>query len=242
MLTALFWGTLAAIPLLLGALISMRWRLSKKFIGFIMAFGVGVLISAIAFELIEEAFDTAGASPSLAIGLAAGGLTFFVGDLLLSYQGGQRRKNSTGKGGSTPLAIVLGSVLDGIPESIVIGLGIVHGGAVSIAMLIAVFLSNLPEAIGATSGMLKHGWHKLPIISMWSFVVVVSGLSSLVGYVIFDTASANTVAFTLAFSAGALLTMVSNTMMPEAYDDAGLAAGIITTLGFGVAFWINILQ
>lgn len=242
MIAALLWGLGAAASLLVGALLAMRWRLPKKVVGIIMAFGVGVLVSAIAFELTEEAFRTAGASASLAIGLAAGALTFFIGDWAIDHMGGQRRKNPEGKGGDSGMAIVLGSVLDGIPESIVIGLSIVHGGAVGVAMLVAVFLSNLPEAIGATSGLLKSGWRRGPIIGLWTLVVAVSGLASLAGFALFDTASADVVAFTLAFSAGALLTMLADTMMPEAYDDAGPLAGIITTLGFGVAFWINILN
>jgi ZIP family zinc transporter len=243
MMESLLWGLAAAASLLIGAALAMRVKLNKKVIGIIMAFGVGVLISAIAFELTEEAFRTAGASASLAIGLAAGALTFFVGDWVIDHMGGHHRKSAEGKnGGDSGVAIVLGSVLDGIPESIVIGLSIVHGGAVGVAMLVAVFLSNLPESIGATSGLLKNGWRRWPVLGMWTLVVVVSGLASLAGFALFDTASPDTIAFTLAFSAGALLTMLADTMMPEAYDDAGSLAGIITTLGFGIAFWINILD
>ncbi|HET8709058.1 MAG TPA: hypothetical protein VFL85_02125 [Candidatus Saccharimonadales bacterium] len=246
MMSALLWGLAAAASLLVGALLAMRLRLPKKIIGVIMAFGVGVLVSAIAFELTEEAFRTAGASLSLAVGLGLGALTFFVGDWAIDRMGGHHRKSSErpkrANDDNSGLAIVLGSVLDGIPESIVIGLSIVHGGAVGVAMLVAVFLSNLPEAIGATTGLQRSGWRRWPIIGMWSLVVAVSGLASLAGFALFDTASPDVVAFTLAFSAGALLTMLADTMMPEAYDDAGPLAGIITTLGFGVAFWINILD
>lgn len=242
MFESFFWGVVASSSLLIGAIIAMRIKLSKKLIGLIMAFGVGVLVSAIAFELIDEAFKTAGASKSLAFGLCLGALCFFGGDYLIDHMGGYHRKNSAGKSGNSGLAIVLGSVLDGIPESIVIGLGLFHGGAVGVAMLIAVFASNLPEAISATSGLLKNGWKKSSLVAMWSLVVVVSGLASVAGFALFDTASPDIVAFVLAFSAGALLTMIADTMMPEAYEDAGPLVGIITTLGFGVAYWINILS
>jgi ZIP family zinc transporter len=242
MLASLLWGLFAAASLLVGALISMRWQLPKKVVGTIMAFGVGVLISAIAFELAEEAFNTAGASLSLALGLALGALTFFVGDFLIGKIGGKNRKHIGGDKDSSATAIVLGSVLDGIPESIVLGLSIAHGGSISVAMLVAVFLSNLPEAIGATSGMLKNNWRRAPLLGTWVLVVVVSGVASLAGYTLFAHASADVVAFTLAFSAGALLTMLADTMMPEAYKDAGLFAGIMTTLGFGVAFWISMFE
>jgi zinc transporter, ZIP family len=207
-----------------------------------MAFGVGVLISAIAFELAEEAFHTAGASFSLALGLGLGALTFFAGDMIINRMGGHHRKHSEGNENSSPTGIVLGSILDGIPESIVIGLGIARGGAVGAAMLIAVFLSNLPEAIGATSGMLKNKWRRLPLIGMWLLVVAVSGVASLAGFSLFDTASPDVVAFTLAFSAGALLTMLADTMMPEAYKDTGPLAGLVTTLGFGIAFWVSMFE
>jgi ZIP family zinc transporter len=242
MFEAIFWGTAAASSLLVGALISMKWKLPKRVVGIIMAFGVGVLISAIAFELAEEAFKTAGAGWGLALGLVGGALTFFVGDSLINKKGGKRRKKMGGHEDGSPLGIVLGSVLDGIPESIVIGLSIVHGGAVGVAMLVAVFLSNLPEAIGSTSGLLKNGWKRWPLLGMWLSVVVVSGIASLAGYALFEKASPNTVAFVLAFSAGALLTMLADTMMPEAFEDTGQLAGIVTTLGFGVAFWISILE
>jgi ZIP family zinc transporter len=242
MTESLLWGFVAASSLLIGALISIRWTLPKQLVGIIMAFGVGVLISAIAFELAEEAFQTAGASVSLAVGLIAGALTFFVGNTLINRMGGKFRKRLEGNPEGTPLAIVLGTVLDGIPESIVIGLSILHGGSVGVAMLAAVFLSNLPESIGATSGMRKNGWKTWPLLGMWTFVVVISGLASLAGYSLFSNASPDTLAFMLAFSAGALLTMLADTMMPEAYKDTGQLAGLVTTFGFGIAFWISMFE
>ncbi|AHB42730.1 hypothetical protein RAAC3_TM7C00001G0892 [Candidatus Saccharibacteria bacterium RAAC3_TM7_1] len=242
MIEALLWGIFAASSLLIGAAVSMRWRLSKRVVGLIMAFGVGVLISAVAFELAEEAFKTAGPSLGLALGLAGGAATFFVGNYFINKRGGHRRKRVGGNDNSSGLAIVLGTVLDGIPESIVLGLSIVHGGAISVAMLVAVFISNLPEAIGSSSGLLRSGWKRWPLLAMWCGVVGISGLASLAGYGIFKEASPDVVAFTLAFSAGALLTMLADTMMPEAFEDSGSLAGIVTTLGFGVAFWISMFE
>jgi len=242
MIESFLWGAAAASSLLIGALISMRWYLPKRVVGVIMAFGVGVLISAVAFELAEEAFLTAGASVSLAIGLGLGAVTFFIGNIIINRMGGRHRKRLEGNPESTGKAIVLGTVLDGIPESIVIGLSIVHGGTVSIAMLAAVFLSNLPESIGATSGMRRTGWRRWPLLGMWGLVVLISGLASLAGFSLFQDASADVIAFTLAFSAGALLTMLADTMMPEAYKETGQLAGIVTTLGFGIAFWISMFE
>lgn len=242
MIESLLWGLLAASSLLIGAIVSVRWDIPKQIVGIVMAFGVGVLISAVAFELAEEAFQTAGGSISLAIGLGAGALTFFGGNIIINRMGGQHRKRFDGNPNSSPLAIVLGTVLDGIPESIVLGLSIVHGGSIGIAVLAAVFISNLPESVGATTGMLKNGWRRWPLLGMWLLVVAVSGVASLAGYGLFKAASPDIVAFMLAFSAGAILTMLADTMMPEAYKDTGQLAGLVTTLGFGVAFWISMVQ
>lgn len=240
MIQAFLWGLLAASSLLFGALISIQWQLSKKVMGSIMAFGVGVLISAIAFDLTLEAYEMVGSVLVLASGLASGALTFFIGDKIIDNLGGNHRKKSEGSEGGSAKAIALGTVLDGIPESIVLGLGILVGGSVSLAVLCAIFLSNLPEAIGATSGMLKTGWGKRKLLFMWVSVVLISGFSSFLGYTVFSYASPAVTAFTMTFAAGALLTMLADTMMPEAYQDTHEWAGLLTTLGFCLAFLISL--
>ena len=146
------------------------------------------------------------------------------------------------QGEGTALAIVLGIVLDGIPESVVIGLTLLQGGSVSVAMLVAVFLSNLPEAVGATSGLAIAGWRKAHIIGLWALVALVSALASLAGYAFLEDASANTIAFILAFAGGAILAMLAETMMPEAFLRGGKAVGLATTLGFAVAFAVSVLD
>jgi ZIP family zinc transporter len=140
------------------------------------------------------------------------------------------------------MAIVLGSVLDGVPESMVIGLTIFQGGAVGAAYLVAVFISNLPESISSTSGLLSSGWKRSRILWMWIAIAVVSGLASLAGYALFQNSSPDVVAFVLSFAAGAILTMLADTMMPEAYQHGGKWVGIATTLGFAVAFTIHVLD
>ena len=140
------------------------------------------------------------------------------------------------------MAIVLGSVLDGIPESMVIGLTIYEGGAVGAAYLAAVFISNLPESISSTSGLATSGWQKSRILWMWVAIAVISGVASLAGYALFQNSSPDTVAFVLAFAAGAILTMLADTMMPEAFQHGGKLVGILTTLGFAVAFTIHTLD
>ena len=134
---------------------------------------------------------------------------------------------------------MLGTVLDGIPESMVIGLTIYEGGAVGAAYLAAVFISNLPEAISSTAGLVTGGWKKARILWMWIAIAVVSGVASLAGYGLFQNSSPDTVAFVLAFAAGAILTMLADTMMPEAFEHGGKLVGVVTTLGFAVAFTIH---
>ncbi|MFF1876928.1 ZIP family metal transporter [Leifsonia sp. NPDC058230] len=238
------WGTVAASSLVIGALLAFWVKISHKWVGLIMAFGAGVLISAVAFDLVEEAAAKSSGTGWAAVGLFAGCIVFFGGDRLIDRLGGSRRKDVTGAGaaaaqGGGALAIVLGSVLDGIPESMVIGLTIFQGGAVGIAYLVAVFISNLPESIASTSGLLTSGWKKSRVLWMWIAIALISGLASLAGYGIFQNSSEDTVAFVLAFAAGAILTMLADTMMPEAFEHGGKLAGIATTLGFAVAFTVH---
>jgi zinc transporter, ZIP family len=237
------WGTLAASSLVLGAVFAVRFRIGLRAIGLIMAFGSGVLISAVAFDLVEEAANTQSAGWPVLIGIFAGCGTFFGGDWLIDRFGGADRKDAGGDQQSgSPLAIVLGTVLDGVPESMVIGLTIFKGGAVGAAYLTAVFISNLPEAISSTAGLLTSGWKAVRILWMWVGIALVSGLASLAGYAVFQDSSSNVVAFVLAFAAGAILTMLADTMMPEAFEHGGKLTGVVTTLGFVIAFTIHQLD
>jgi ZIP family zinc transporter len=236
------WGTLAASSLVIGALIALWFQISLRVIGLIMGFGAGVLISAVSFDLIEEAAADSSGHGWIATGLFAGCLVFFGGDRLIDRLGGGERKDATGdQEGGSALAIVLGTVLDGIPESMVIGLTIFEGGKVGAAYLAAVFISNLPESISSTSGLQKSGWLKSRILWMWTGIAVVSGLASLGGYALFQDSSPDTIGFVLAFAAGAILTMLANTMMPDAFKHGGKLVGVVTTLGFAVAYTIHVL-
>jgi ZIP family zinc transporter len=231
-----------------------------------MGFGVGVLISAVAFELTEEAYRSAGSSAA-ALGLAAGSVTFFTGDWLIDRQGGHRRKSpvhggvrlpepaaDTGSGsGSSPgsskagsgaaassgLALVLGALLDGIPESAAIGISLIGGGGVGIAMVAAVFLSNIPESMSATTGLKASGRSTGWILGLWALVVAASTVASVLGYALLGGASQETVAFIQTFAAGAILTMLADTMMPEAVEHAGRLVGLLTVCGFAVAFFLS---
>jgi zinc transporter, ZIP family len=237
------WGLLAASSLLIGGLLVLRVRVGDRALGLIMAFGAGVLISAVAYELVDEAFTTSHGASGIALGLATGALVFFVGDAIIDRMGGSGRKSTAGgHEAGTALAIVLGIILDGIPESAVIGLTLLQGEGVGAAMLVAVFLSNLPEAIAATTGLRVSGWRTRDILGLWLTVMLVSALASLAGYGLFGDASSDTIAFVLSFAAGAILTMLADTMMPEAFERGGKLVGLATTLGFGLAFAISALE
>jgi ZIP family zinc transporter len=241
-LEAALWGLVGASSLLIGAAIGIRAKISEPAIGLILAFGAGTLISAVAFELTEEAYRTGGADV-VALGLAAGALAYFAGAVATSRRGAGGRMSPSGRtDADAPGALLLGAVLDGIPESVVIGVGLLGGGGVSAAMLAAVFLSNLPESIAATTGLAAAGWAHRRIMGLWLLVTAVAGLAALAGYALLEGASPRTIAFVLAFAGGAIITMLADTMMPEAYRHGGRLVGVFTTLGFALAFWIGSLE
>jgi ZIP family zinc transporter len=242
-LESFVWGFLAAATLIAGGAYVLRWPVHERVLGMVMAFGSGVLISAVAFELVEEAFNTSSWHGAVALGLLAGSFVFYAGDTLIDRFGGDDRKSSGGEqADGSALAIVLGIVLDGIPESIVLGVTVATGGAVSAAFLAAVAISNVPEAVAATSGLSKSGWPARRLLGLWTLVSLVSGAAALVGFAAFDTASPKTIAFVLSFAGGAILTMLADTMMPEAFEHGGKLVGLVTTLGFALAFGISALE
>jgi zinc transporter, ZIP family len=243
MTEAFAWGLVAASSLVLGGLVTYSFRIGRRTLGLIMAFGSGVLISAVAFELVYDAFVTSNYQGGVALGLFTGSAVFFVADSLIDRMGGGDRKHSGGKQATgSALAIVLGIVLDGIPESLVLGLTVLEEGTVSVAFLVAVFVANIPEAIAATSGLAQAGWAKSRVLGLWVLVMLVCGIAAFAGYAFLDEASASTVAFVLAFAGGAILTMLADTMMPEAFAHGGKLVGIFTTLGFALAFAISALE
>ena len=230
---AFAWGLISGSSLILGGLIALRVRIPMLALGLIMAFGSGVLISAVAYELVQEEISASITGLVIAAGLLMGACTFFAGDSFIDHRGGQHRKRSSGlQAEGSPRAIVLGIVLDGIPESIVLGLSLLTGGEIGLALLAAVFLSNVPETIAATTGLVKGGWPRKQVMGLWVLVALVSAVAALAGYVLLEGASPRTIAFVNAFAAGAILTMLADTMMPEAFEHGGRLVGLATTLGF----------
>jgi zinc transporter, ZIP family len=241
-LEAAGWGALAASSLVIGALIAIVRPIPEKPLGLIMAFGSGVLVSSVAFELAEEAVRIGGQGP-MALGLAAGSVVFYLGDRAIDRIGGEGMGSV--KGPQSPergLAIVLGAALDGVPESIVLGLTFAGGEGIGIAFLVAVFLSNLPEGIAGTAGLLKSGWDRRRILRLWVIVVVASAVAAFLGGSILADVGGGLHAFILGFAGGAILTMLADSLIPEAFEHAGKQAGLMTTLGFGLSFALTLLD
>jgi ZIP family zinc transporter len=236
---AAFWGFVGGFALLVGSVLGLTVGASRRLIGLIMAFGSGVLISAVAFELVQEAFHDGG-TDAVAIGLAAGAIAFFAGDWIVDHRGGNHRKRSQGEQESgTASAIVVGAMLDGIPESIAIGVSLLGGSSVGIAVVAAVFLSNVPESLSAATGLRTAGWSARRILGLWFGVAVICAIASAAGFAFLGGASPNVIAFIQSFAAGAILTMLADTMMPESFEDAGEYVGLATVIGFAVAFFLS---
>jgi ZIP family zinc transporter len=238
-LEAAFWGLVGGGALVVGALVGLLVPTSQRTIGLIMGFGAGVLISALAFELTEEAYTQGGTAP-VALGLALGAVSFFVGDAIVDGRGGEHRKRSGGEQeGGVAGAIVLGALMDGIPESVAIGVTLLDGGGVGVAVVAAVFLSNVPESLSAATGLRKAGHSTRWILGLWTLVALVSALAAALGYALLGDAPAELVAGIQAFAAGAILVMLADTMMPKSFKHGGRTVGLATALGFALAFLLS---
>lgn len=247
MAEAAFWGFVGASALIVGAEVAFGFKLSRMTIGLIMAFGVGALISAVSFELVAPAIETAEVW-QVAVGLGLGSATFFIGDRLIAKMGGSNRKSKDGKSkdgeseDDSGLGIVLGTVLDGIPESAVLGMSLVGGGGVSFALLAGIWISNFPEALASTVNLSKAGMAKGKIRLMWVAILVVSGVAAALGFAIVNNISSRTGALVEAFAAGSLLTMIADEMAPEAYERSAIYAGLATVAGFALAVFLTSLE
>ncbi|MBM7662659.1 ZIP family zinc transporter [Bacillus mesophilus] len=231
MIQAILWGGLAGSSLVLGAILGIYKNIPNKVSAFIMAYGTGVLIGAATFELLTDAVRDGGILyPS--IGFLLGALAFIIAELLIMRKGGHERKRSkVSPAGHSGLAIFIGSIMDAIPESTIIGVSLLEGHSVSWVIIIAIFVSNFPEGLSSSIGMKKDGYSKKKILSLWLIVMLLSSVSSLLGYVLIDVSSLILITTIGAFAAGGIFAMVSSTMLPEAFEEGGPLVGFISALG-----------
>jgi ZIP family zinc transporter len=223
---ALGWGALAASSLVLGAAIGLMRRWPQKLVGLVLGFGAGALISAVSFELAEEGVKIAGGVP-VAVGLAVGAMTYYIAAGKVASMGGGA-------------ALALGAFLDGIPEQMVLGIGLAGGEPVSVGLLAAIFVSNLPEAIGGATDMRREMHSNRQVMLTWLGIAGVCALASGLGYGLADVTGGDFRAGLNGFAAGALLVMLVDTMIPEATEQAGRTTGLVTTLGYAVAMGLSL--
>jgi ZIP family zinc transporter len=221
---AIGWGALAASSLILGAVLGLARRWPERFVGLVLAFGAGALISAVSFDLAEEGLEI-GSAVAVAAGLAVGALAFYVLD------------GAFDRGGTNALA--LGAFLDGIPEQLVLGIGLAAGEGVSLGLLAAIFVSNLPEAIGSSTAMRDAGTRPAAIRRLWGMIALGCAVATPIGFALADVTGGDLEAGINGFAAGALLVMLIDALIPEARDKAGRAGGLITVLGFAVAMGLS---
>jgi ZIP family zinc transporter len=237
---AFAWGLLASSALLLGAVVAFVFRPGPRVNAVVLGLGSGILVGAIAYELVEDALQVQ-SLPQVAIFLLLGSGVYVAGVKLLERRGVRHRKNPEGKqADSQSEAIVLGSVLDGIPESFVLGLTVLTGG-VSVPFFAGVALSNFPEGMASSSGLLASGWTRVRIVGLWVGVALVSGLAAAAGYALLQGDSARIGGLAQAFAAGALLTMIADTMLPEAYAIEREWTGAFVVVGFSIAVALGAL-
>ncbi len=238
------WGLLAGGALVVGAAVAWFVRVPQRVVASVMAFGSGVLISALSFDLVDEAEAAGGLGPTL-LGFAGGALVYVLANVALARRGAAHRKRSQEQQPSedeqegSGAAIAVGALLDGVPESVVLGLSLLGGGGVGVPVLAAIFISNLPEGLSSASGMKANGRSARYVFGVWGGIAVASGLAGLLGALALEGASGQTIAVITAVAAGAILAMVADTMIPEAFERTHLYAGLITAAGFMIAFAIE---
>ncbi|MET4637729.1 ZIP family zinc transporter [Mycetocola sp. 2940] len=233
-------GALAGGALLLGALIAWFVAVPRRVVATIMAFGSGVLISALAFDLVEEAAEAGGFWPAMA-GFVTGAVVYVAANLVLDRANVRNRRGSAESPGSGT-GIAIGALLDGVPETAVLGLSMVAGGQVSIPVLVAIVISNVPEGLASTADLKADGRGPRYVFTLWIGITLACALSALGGLVLLQDAPAELAAFVTAIAAGAILAMICDTMIPEAFRDAKAFTGLIATLGFFVSFGIHQLS
>lgn len=235
---AVIFGLLGGFSLVFGAFFGLAFKLKQKLVAGFMAFGSGVLICALTIGLMEEAFRYGGFDASI-IGFLAGGLVFVGGDYLLHRAGARKHKHKPlmqSNKDSNGRLITLGAILDGVPESIALGIILFTGQSGGLLMLAAIFLSNFPEGISSVPGLLKEGFSKKKIYFIWILVALTSAILTVASFIFLHNLNPNIIGILESFAAGAILAMLADSMIPEAFEDGGFSIGLLTISGFIIAF------
>lgn len=241
MTQAIIFGIISGLSLVIGAVVGVVFKMRQKVIATFMAFGAGVLICALTFGLMEEAFLHGGFDAAI-IGFLMGGSIFIGGDYLLHKIGGRRHKRRqllSPNHNQDGIAIAFGAVLDGVPESIALGIALFNSTGTGVLMLVAIFLSNFPESISSVDGLRHEGFSRKKILGLWSMVGLVSASVTILSFLFLSDLNLNIIGGLEAFAAGAVLAMLADTMMPEAYEEGGFMIGLVTVLGFLIAFIVS---
>lgn len=229
MIQALVLGAVSQSSLLLSGLAVYWIKIPTRVVGWLAGFGAGALVSAIAFDLLAPAQIANITSLELAVWLLIGALIFIGGDAVVDKKFGE-----DGSGG--PLGIVLGAVVDGIPESIIFGIQLATGLPLSVAFLFAVWVSNIPQALAPSVDLANAGWSKGKMTAVWGSVVVACGLAAALGYLVATNFSDASGARLAALAAGGLLAMLTDSLIPFAFERGGKWAGLGTVIGFAVSY------
>ncbi len=237
-LQAALWGLIAGGALLLGAAIGYYVRLPKVVSASVMAFGIGVLVSALAFNLMEEAFATGGVLAAVA-GFTGGAMVYALANAALARAGARERKVSSRAGTGASLAIAVGSLLDGVPESGAIGISLLDGEGVALVTMMAIFISNVPEGLSSAIGMKSAGKSAGYVFGIWGSIALACGVAALLGYLVIGALAPFYIAAAIASAAGAIFVMLVDTMIPEAFDEIHNWSGPIAAAGFLFAFAIG---
>ena len=239
-------GLIGGGTLLVGAAVAWFVDIPQRVVAGIMALGAGVLISTLAFELVEEAADDGGLVPTV-VGFFVGAVIYIVADWLVSRPKQPvphvpanivARRSSARLAGGTGAAIAIGALIDGIPESIVMGLSVLQGG-ISIPIVAAIAISNFPEGLGSTAALKRSGSSARTIALLWASIAAVTVVAAVLGYTLFQAAPPGLIALITTVAAGGLLAMVCNTMIPEAFDEQRALTGLYATVGFLAAFILH---
>ncbi|MFB8375765.1 ZIP family metal transporter [Paenibacillus taichungensis] len=243
MWTAFMWGGISASAVIIGALAALFLKIPKRVIGWIMAFGTGTLMGAAAFELIGDALNDGGIVPT-AIGFTSGAVVYTLFDLLISSKGGAGRKRSekagSGDSSQSGLGIFAGTVMDAIPESIMLGASLLAGNGISVVLVVSIFVSNIPEGLSSTVGLQRNKYSRSRIILLWLGVLIISALAALGGYLFLEQLPDEMAAAIGAFAGGGIIAMICSTMMPEAFEEGGPVVGFIASMGLLVSLLLDL--